>query len=452
MKLRTLMLFATIVTMLLVGAVFFYGRGAQIDFLVRQALADQTEREVLQADQLAQFYLSTAMSNLQQLSISRSVARAVANSSDAYRVGQVSSDLDSMLRFQPSFEGVGLYNSGCILVASSSNARALVGRNLSFRDYCAGSRKSDIYVSGGFISLLYAVPTFGVTAQVKDTEGKYAGFAFAAMNTKFLYEYFRKIHSNSSAGYTLLFDKDGKTLIDTRIPLEETALDSNNRTYSAIAGNREASGILDLEGDLVGFRRSQYFTVAVVHQAAEAEQLKDERVRTLLELSILVSLVMLAIGILQTYAVSRHLRPLFADLSETKKAEKELMEHKDFFQNVITQSPVATYVVDTKGKIVVINKLAEKLAGYPLSEVAGKHFSKFVKETSLIHIISAFNRVLGGKTVKGLEVELVKKNGETYKVVLDATPMMKDGKVEYVVATGTLPPKIEKKARLGKNK
>ena len=105
MKLRTLMLIVSIVAALIAGAVFFYARSAQIDTIVQQTLIDQTQTEVLQADQLAQLYLSTAMANTQKLSFNPSIASAVLYAGNG-SVETATGELDSEMRFQPTFEGL----------------------------------------------------------------------------------------------------------------------------------------------------------------------------------------------------------------------------------------------------------------------------------------------------------------------------------------------------------
>lgn len=65
------------------------------------------------------------------------------------------------------------------------------------------------------------------------------------------------------------------------------------------------------------------------------------------------------------------------DISERKRIENELREANEFFANLIASSVDGIIAADMKGNIIIFNKGAETLTGYPAEEVRGKmHISK----------------------------------------------------------------------------
>ncbi len=65
------------------------------------------------------------------------------------------------------------------------------------------------------------------------------------------------------------------------------------------------------------------------------------------------------------------------DISERKRIENELREANEFFANLIASSVDGIIAADMKGNIIIFNKGAETLTGYPAEEVIGKmHISK----------------------------------------------------------------------------
>lgn len=447
------MVIATLATILMVGAVFFYSRSSQIDAASLQLVQSESNTETAQVFQMTDHYISNAMDSVQRLSSEPQIPVVLANQSDTSAAASLTSDFDSVMRFSPTFESIALFSPDCVVVATSTYSSQLLDKNLSFREYCEGARKNELYVSGAFVSILTGTPTIGIAKRITGKDGTYAGFVLGVIDSKPLYEYLQGLKPEPNESYIMLLDRNGKILIDTRVPLESTNPDANDSTASAVLerlANGQNSGFFE-SGGLVSFRHEEYITVIVGEPAAEAYRFKSDLVNSLLGTALIFSLVILAAGLLQIAAVSKSFSSLPSDLEERKKAQAELLKHKDFFQNLLTHSPTPTYVLDSKGKVVIINRLVEQMSGFSIDDVVGKHFTKFVDESSLVKIISAFNRVLDGKSVQGLEVRLFRKDGSSERIILDINPLMEGGKAAYVIATGRLPgdkpARPEKKAK-----
>ena len=103
----------------------------------------------------------------------------------------------------------------------------------------------------------------------------------------------------------------------------------------------------------------------------------------------------------------------FLDITERKKAEKQIKESGDFLKSVIENSKDGIFVVDEKGYIVSCNTTMEEMSGFSKKEMMGKHASTLVVEDEKIR------RKILEKTA-----ELFDKGFTTY----EATYKSKEGK------------------------
>lgn len=67
---------------------------------------------------------------------------------------------------------------------------------------------------------------------------------------------------------------------------------------------------------------------------------------------------------------------IIRDITERKRAEKELKDSRDFLENIFETTADAIMVVDQNGYVVRGNKAAEKMLGYPQEEIIGKHMKE----------------------------------------------------------------------------
>ncbi len=66
---------------------------------------------------------------------------------------------------------------------------------------------------------------------------------------------------------------------------------------------------------------------------------------------------------------------IFRDVTERKKAEKDIFESKEFLENIFKTSADAIMVTDPQGNITMVNDTMVKIAGYSRDELLGKHSS-----------------------------------------------------------------------------
>ena len=118
---------------------------------------------------------------------------------------------------------------------------------------------------------------------------------------------------------------------------------------------------------------------------------RDEKVaqQPLCELSQAISQLRTACKKLQD-----SVRGINTELEETNtrlvSAVRAHSEVASYLTNILSSIPSGVIVVDREGRIVLFNKAAEDITGYPATEVTGRHYSEVFDvnagDLSLIHI------------------------------------------------------------------
>ncbi|OQX94478.1 hypothetical protein B6I21_09440, partial [candidate division KSB1 bacterium 4572_119] len=130
----------------------------------------------------------------------------------------------------------------------------------------------------------------------------------------------------------------------------------------------------------------------------------------------------------QTYCV-------FQDITERKQAEAALRESEDRYRSIVENSFEGIGLIDDKHTFIYANTNLAKLFGYPLDEVIGADFRKFVAPESLEIVSDRYKRRQKGEEVlPRYEVILLKKNKETTFAELSSSVIKdKKGKVLTIV-------------------
>jgi PAS domain S-box-containing protein len=106
------------------------------------------------------------------------------------------------------------------------------------------------------------------------------------------------------------------------------------------------------------------------------------------------------------------------DITELKRSEKVLLESEKKFRNLADQSPNMIFI-NTKGKIVYVNKKCEELMGYTKNEFYSPNFDfrKLIASESQKTISNAFKKHMDGEDVEPYEYALITKDGRTLSVI-----------------------------------
>jgi PAS domain S-box-containing protein len=84
------------------------------------------------------------------------------------------------------------------------------------------------------------------------------------------------------------------------------------------------------------------------------------------------------------------------DITERKKYEKKLNNYKTLFDNIND----CAYICDTKGNILLVNRVIEKLTGHKLKELIGKPFAPLFDKKNLEKAIDVYTRTLKGESTQ----------------------------------------------------
>ena len=123
-------------------------------------------------------------------------------------------------------------------------------------------------------------------------------------------------------------------------------------------------------------------------------------------------------------------KEVFQDITEHKRAEKELKDSEDRLKILFDYAPDAYYISDLKGNFIDGNKAAERLIGYKREELIGKSFLK-LKVLSLADILKAAKTLvknITGQPTGPDEFALNRKDNSKVTVEISTYPVKIKGK------------------------
>lgn len=120
------------------------------------------------------------------------------------------------------------------------------------------------------------------------------------------------------------------------------------------------------------------------------------------------------------------------DVTERVEREEALQETKQRLETIIELSPEPILAIDSKGTVFLWNEAAEYVFGYAPADAIGKRLQTlglFSDEQSS-RFEERFERVLGGETIRGLEVRRRREDGTTVDLSISATPIYAESNTE----------------------
>jgi len=109
-----------------------------------------------------------------------------------------------------------------------------------------------------------------------------------------------------------------------------------------------------------------------------------------------------------------------SDITDPKKAEKELGESEQRFKELWNNAPVAYHILDAKGIITNVNQTEAKMLGYAKEEMAGKSIFEFILPEQKEEAKKRFQQKMSGRHVpKASNKIYVKKDGSKIYVDID---------------------------------
>jgi len=128
-----------------------------------------------------------------------------------------------------------------------------------------------------------------------------------------------------------------------------------------------------------------------------------------------------------------------ADISEKVKIEKRLRESQEWLSTTLMSIGDGVIATDDKGRVVLMNPVAERLTGWTEAQAVGKPIKKvfpIINEDTRLEVKNPIARVLREKVVVGLanHTLLITKDGRTIPIADSGAPIRDDqGKIIGVV-------------------
>ncbi len=131
----------------------------------------------------------------------------------------------------------------------------------------------------------------------------------------------------------------------------------------------------------------------------------------------------------------KHIVCVFRDITNWKKATKELEQSEQKFREFFEHAPEYCYIIAPEGTIIDINRRALQELGYEKEYLVGKPFETLFTPGSKEHIHSLFSNIQSHGEPKDEEAAILCKNGEKRTVLLNAsTVYSKEGALLYTIA------------------
>ncbi|MFH1519933.1 MAG: PAS domain S-box protein [Candidatus Omnitrophota bacterium] len=119
------------------------------------------------------------------------------------------------------------------------------------------------------------------------------------------------------------------------------------------------------------------------------------------------------------------------DELEIRVAErtKGLRKSEEFNTQIIERSFDVIFMLDVRGFVEYASPATNKILGYTVEEVKGKHFTNYVQLVDHQKALRIFTKVAGGEVAENFELRLGKKNGSMIYVRVNAAPLIEGKKV-----------------------
>ncbi len=114
------------------------------------------------------------------------------------------------------------------------------------------------------------------------------------------------------------------------------------------------------------------------------------------------------------------------DLTQSMTLEAQVSESETRFEALHETTPIAYFTLDAEGIIKDVNSAAEKLLGYQEGQMVSMHINSFMPEEEDNPGEQVIREALKGKTIRGVEIEMVQMDGRRIWVNATANPLAMD--------------------------
>src|SRR5690606_16221603 len=117
---------------------------------------------------------------------------------------------------------------------------------------------------------------------------------------------------------------------------------------------------------------------------------------------------------------------VFRDITEKKRTEAMVRKNETLFTQLFNSIPMATVMLDERGKVQQINEGFRKMFGYELEELKDHNLNEFIVPEELRNEGIDLNNLITENRIISVETVRRHKNGQLVNVILYGVPVMQD--------------------------
>jgi len=125
---------------------------------------------------------------------------------------------------------------------------------------------------------------------------------------------------------------------------------------------------------------------------------------------------------------------MISDITQRKQVEKNLIEAKEYLENLIKYANAPIIVWDTSLSITRFNRAFENLSGYNENEVIGKKIDILLSKDKNENLLKCIQKISSGEIWETAEIEIQRKDGKSRTVLWNAANIL-DSEKKKVIAT-----------------
>lgn len=131
-----------------------------------------------------------------------------------------------------------------------------------------------------------------------------------------------------------------------------------------------------------------------------------------------------------TIGEKKFIQTIGYDISERKKAQRELQISEDKYRNLFKNSPFPILLVDESGTVLDANPAVEATLGYGLDEITNKNLTTlpFIPEKYMDILQKRRKSLLSGKEQPKMDIKLIKKNRRRIWISFESSILELEGK------------------------
>jgi PAS domain S-box-containing protein len=123
------------------------------------------------------------------------------------------------------------------------------------------------------------------------------------------------------------------------------------------------------------------------------------------------------------------LRGIAIDITERKRLEQKLRDSEERFRGIAERSIDGIFELDLEWRVTYVSPSVEPELGYKPEEVVGTSMERYLPESEIPKIASNMAALMNGMNVLGLQGEMLHKDGTRVAAELNASPILRDGKI-----------------------